>query len=97
MTETENVNFRLKLAVFLDNFRKLLEYKNQKYGDSALTPIKVFSKLESVNSIENRIDDKLSRIKNSNEPNKNDVIDLIGYLTLYSLNQGWVTFDEFQD
>jgi hypothetical protein len=73
-----------KIAALLDSMKDLLLYKNQKYGDSALKPKKIFYKGDSTNSILIRLDDKLSRILNSEEekPRINDCCDLIGYLTL---------------
>ena len=61
----------------------LLE-KNKAYGDSALSPIRIFSKLEASSSIKVRIDDKLSRIRNVGvtEDTEDSVRDLIGYLVL---------------
>ena len=60
--------------------RDLLLEKNAKYGDSALTPIQVFSKLDSEEAICARIDDKMSRIQNSgiNADTEDTVNDLIG-------------------
>ena len=67
--------------------RDLLLEKNAKYGDSALTPIQVFSKLDSEEAICARIDDKMSRIKNSgiNADTEDTVNDLIGYLILLKI------------
>jgi len=61
----------------------LLE-KNKAYGDSALSPIRIFSKLEASSAIKVRIDDKLSRIRNVGvtEDTEDSVRDLIGYLVL---------------
>ncbi len=75
----------------------LLEYKNKQYGDSAGSPIKVFSKIEAIEGINQRLDDKLMRIKNSKELRKNDISDLIGYLTLLCREHGWSDFSEFKD
>lgn len=72
----------------------LLEYKNEKYGNSALEPLKMFSGKCKVGT---RIDDKLARIKNGKELKKNDVADLIGYLMLTCVENGWDNFDEFKD
>jgi len=47
------------------NIRDLLLYKNKKYGDSALKPIRVFANDTADNSITVRMDDKLSRMINS--------------------------------
>ena len=67
--------------------KDLLLEKNQKYGDSALTPLKVFSKLDSEEAICARIDDKMSRIKNNGiTPDTEDTLnDLIGYLVLLKI------------
>ena len=67
--------------------KDLLLEKNAKYGDSALTPIQVFSKLDSEEAICARIDDKMSRISNSglNSNTEDTVNDLIGYLILLKI------------
>lgn len=81
----------------LFGMNKLLQYKNQKYGNSALQPINVFSKESPEGSILIRLDDKLSRIKNSDTLHKNDISDIIGYLTLLCVSKGWDDFSEFKD
>lgn len=64
----------------------MLVSKNISYGNSALNPIKIFSKINSAEQIQIRIDDKLNRIKNSqNFPGDNDLDDLIGYLILLKI------------
>jgi hypothetical protein len=82
--ETPTTDTQEKIALILDSMKDLLLYKNQKYGDSAINPKKIFYKGDSTNSILIRLDDKLSRILNSEEekPRINDCCDLIGYLTL---------------
>lgn len=72
----------------------LLKYKNEKYGNSALEPMQVF---EGKTKVGQRLDDKLARIKNSTELKKNDVADLIGYLTLVCVENEWTDFSEFKD
>ena len=65
---------------------KMLVDKNISYGDSALTPIRVFSKADNLEQIKVRIDDKLNRIVNSSSyPGDNDIDDLIGYLILLKI------------
>lgn len=86
-----------KITKVLFSIDKLLQYKNQKYGNSALQPIGIFSKESSEGSILIRLDDKLSRIKNSDTLRKNDVSDIIGYLTLLCVSKGWDDFNEFKD
>ena len=72
----------------------LLEYKNKMYGNSALEPLNIFNNKCKVGQ---RLDDKLARIKNSNELRKNDICDLIGYLILTCKENNWTNFDEFKD
>lgn len=77
-----------------ESLTSLLEYKNEKYGNSALEPLKVFSGKCKTGT---RIDDKLARIKNNPELQKNDVADVMGYLVLICAEKGWTNFDEFKD
>lgn len=62
----------------------LLIEKNKAYGDTANHPPKIFSKLEAVEGLCARIDDKLSRIKmrGITDATEDSVSDLIGYLIL---------------
>jgi len=90
-------NFENNLSILLDNLKKFLLEKNKNYGNSALEPINIFSKSNSENSICQRLDDKLTRIKNSNELRKNDCVDLVGYMTLLLMSKDWLSFDEFID
>lgn len=67
---------------------ELLISKNQKYGNAALEPKRIFSRADSTEQIKVRIDDKLSRISNQNINEDEDVIqDLIGYLVLLKISQ----------
>lgn len=69
-----------------DTIRELLLEKNRKYGDSALYPVRVFSKANILEQIKVRLDDKLSRLKNVQDDEDEDVIaDLTGYLILYQV------------
>jgi hypothetical protein len=62
----------------------LLLEKNKSYGDTANNPPKIFSKLDAVEGLCARIDDKLSRIKQRGitDATEDTVADLIGYLIL---------------
>ena len=61
----------------------LLIEKNKAYGDSAIDPIRIFSKADNLEQIYIRIDDKLSRVKRGHEyPGDDTIKDLIGYLVL---------------
>ncbi len=70
--------------------KDLLLYKNQKYGDSAINPKKIFYKGDSTNSILIRLDDKIGRVMSNTEekPRVNDCCDLIGYLVLLLISLG---------
>ena len=67
--------------------RDLLLSKNKAYGDSALEPNNIFSKLDNAQAICARIDDKLSRIKNNglDDATEDTLDDLIGYLILLKI------------
>ena len=80
--------FAVQVTVVLDEIRDLLIAKNQKYGNSALEPLGVFSQLSAKEGLLVRIDDKLKRIKNGSlERDDEDVInDLIGYLILLKIS-----------
>lgn len=62
----------------------LLIEKNRSYGNSALHPVRIFSKADATEAIRVRIDDKLSRLRSGNgEAFKEDtLLDLLGYLVL---------------
>ena len=83
----ENNFFAVQVGVVLDEIRDLLIAKNQKYGNSALEPLGVFSQLSAKEGLLVRIDDKLKRIKNGSlEKDDEDVVnDLIGYLVLLKI------------
>jgi hypothetical protein len=67
----------------VSEIRDMLIAKNRAYGDSAIDPVRVFSKADAVEQIYVRIDDKLSRVKRGHEyPGDDTISDLIGYLVL---------------
>ena len=76
------------IANICDNIKSMLIEKNKSYGDSALDPVRVFSKANSDEQIKIRIDDKLSRISRGSEYyGDNDIDDLIGYLILLKVSK----------
>ena len=58
--------------------------KNRSYGGSALSPIRVFSKLDPEQAIRVRIDDKICRVLHGNENafGEDALWDLVGYFIL---------------
>ena len=69
-----------------NEIKDMLMQKNLAYGDSALEPVRIFSKADPIEQILVRIDDKLSRFAKGKEyPGDNDIDDLIGYLVLLKI------------
>ena len=64
--------------------RDILIEKNNAYGNSAINPIRIFSKADALDGIYSRIDDKLSRIAQVgiNDSTEDTELDLMGYLVL---------------
>jgi hypothetical protein len=96
LTETQ-----AEIGHVLECMNKLLVHKNKNYGDSALNPLGLFTKFVSekndagLNSILVRLDDKMMRIKNAKELRLNDVMDVMGYLTLLMIAMG-ATEEDFK-
>ena len=66
-----------------DAIRDMLVDKNRKYGNSAIHPMRVFSKADPMEQINTRLDDKLSRIASAQDDDTEDPeFDMIGYLIL---------------
>jgi len=79
-------DFASKVYELTYSIAEMLISKNKKYGNSALEPNRIFSKMDSIEQLYVRIDDKLSRISNQNLNDDEDVIeDLIGYLVLLKI------------
>ena len=82
------MTFHEEVYKVLSEITEMLVSKNAKYGNSALEPIGVFSKLSPKEGLMIRIDDKLKRIKNGSlDKDDEDVVnDLIGYLVLLKIH-----------
>ena len=78
--------FASSVRAVTDKLAEMLISKNEKYGNSALEPKRIFSKASSVEQLLVRIDDKLSRIANQSDLEDEDVVtDLLGYLVLLKI------------
>jgi len=87
---------RIDIANTCDELKELLLEKSRKYGDAALSPIRVFSEADSVSQLLVRIDDKLSRIKNVQEDDLEDpILDLLGYLILLRIAKKRLTANKW--
>ncbi len=66
-----------------DEIKAFLLEKNRAYGNSAAEPVRIFSKVDALEQINVRIDDKLSRLARGKEYQGDDTeLDLVGYLIL---------------
>ena len=82
----EALDFDGKLETHINQIETMLQMKNRKYGNSALEPTRIFSSADAIEQIKVRLDDKLSRLKNQQHDEDEDVIDdLIGYLFLLKM------------
>lgn len=80
--------FGWHLDKVVEEITTLLKSKNKAYGNTALNPTNIFSKLSASEAICARIDDKLARISNKgiNDETEDTVDDLIGYLLLLKMS-----------
>lgn len=78
----EGSEFAVDLDAVLATVRAGLLAKNAAYGDSALNPVRVFSKADPLEQINVRLDDKLSRLMRGEDAGEDTEGDLLGYLVL---------------
>lgn len=90
---TKEINNKIK-SIY-EAMADLNVYKNTQYGNIGSNPLNIFARYmdkstPALNGIYQRLDDKLSRIKNCPEkrPRINDVVDAMGYLNLLLVNLG---------
>lgn len=79
------MNMQERIAEVCDDVKELLIKKNKAYGNSALNPVRIFSKANTIEQIKVRLDDKLSRLARGVETESvpEDVdMDILGYLVL---------------
>lgn len=76
------------IAAECDAVKEMLLAKNRRYGNSALEPLRVWSKAATDEQIKVRLDDKLSRIARGTGKESEDVEqDVIGYLVLLRVHR----------
>jgi hypothetical protein len=75
-------DFATKVRAELARVEAVLLEKNAAYGNSALEPVRVFSRASTVEQILVRIDDKLSRLARGSGAGEDVELDLVGYLVL---------------
>jgi hypothetical protein len=70
------------IMVECDALAQMLIKKNRAYGNSALDPVRVFSKADAAEQIKVRLDDKISRLMRGQAAGEDVILDLLGYLIL---------------
>lgn len=60
----------------------MLNEKNRAYGNSALDPVRIFSKADTAEQLRVRLDDKISRLMRGNAAGEDVEQDLAGYLVI---------------
>lgn len=78
----------------------MLLQKNIQYGNSVLSPNRIFSKADTSEQIKVRIDDKLNRLISGNDSMESDedvIFDLIGYLILLLVHNEHYTRHKQED
>ncbi len=81
------LSFTEHLDAVLADVRDMLLAKNAAYGDSALNPLRVFSKADPVEQINVRLDDKLSRLLRGEAAGEDTEFDLVGDLVIKRIAQ----------
>lgn len=79
---SEAAQAALDIEAECDAVKAMLLEKNAAYGNSALDPMRVFSRANADEQIKVRIDDKLSRLARGFDAGEDVSLDLIGYLVL---------------
>lgn len=75
------------IAAECDELKAMLLAKNRAYGNSALRPLRIFSKADPIEQIKVRIDDKLSRVARGKAAGEDVTRDLVGYLVLLRVSR----------
>jgi hypothetical protein len=76
------MDFATLLDRELADVRDMLIAKNTAYGNSALDPVRIFSKADAIEQIKVRLDDKISRLQRGSNAGEDVETDLLGYLFL---------------
>lgn len=87
--DVQDEKFKADLQGVLADIEDILIAKNRAYGNSALEPVRIFSKADVAEQLRVRIDDKLSRLmKGTDFADEDTVTDLLGYLILLKIAEG---------
>lgn len=75
------------MKITRESLKATLLEKNAAYGNSALEPVRVFSKASATEQILVRLDDKISRLVRGHHAGEDVFLDLAGYCVLYLIAQ----------
>lgn len=73
---------RTAIIEVCEDIKGMLLSKNEAYGDSALQPVRIYSRANTREQLLVRIDDKISRVARGSAAGEDVTRDLIGYLIL---------------
>ena len=83
LPESTEKSFEKNVRRVLNKLGDEIVAKNEAYGDSALNPVRIFSKADRTEQLYVRLDDKLSRVARGHEyPGDDTLKDIVGYVTL---------------
>jgi hypothetical protein len=89
------VDTQLMIKVVCQEVCDTILAKNEAYGDSAVNPVRIFSKADPIEQINVRLDDKISRLMNGKEyANEDTEFDLLGYLILKRVARRLKTYEK---
>lgn len=75
------------VAAWLQTVADTVRERNASYGDSAIDPVRVFSRAPSDEQLRVRIDDKLSRVARGAGATPDTLVDLAGYIAILAVVQ----------
>lgn len=91
---TKNQAARQAISEVCDEIKVFLLHKNDAYGNSALDPVRVFSKSSADEQLNVRLDDKLSRLMRGEAAGEDVEADLLGYLVIKKAYKKYTELNE---
>jgi hypothetical protein len=87
MVDSMSEDSQKQIADECDAIKAILLEKNRAYGNSALEPVRIFSRAATDEQIRVRLDDKLSRLVRGEAAGEDVELDIIGYLVLLRVSR----------
>jgi len=91
---TKNHLARQAISEACDEIKVFLLHKNDAYGNAAFDPIRCFSKADTIEQIDVRMDDKISRLMRGEAAGEDVEKDLLGYLILKQAYKRYINTQE---